>query len=101
MGNRRYGPPSGQPVPLTDYHQSKDELAGLPQTVADKVPVTSTPNIFSSKSFSVSLVSGNVGTLIRHRGLVLPFVICLAAVAVCDVLARRKMAPGFQERTLI
>ena len=49
-GNRRYGPPSGQPVPLTDYHQSKDELAGLPQTVSEKVPVTSTPNIFSYKS---------------------------------------------------
>src|SRR2546427_717049 len=50
MGNRRYGPPSGQPVPLTEYHQSKDELAGLPQTLAEKVPVTSTPNIFSYKS---------------------------------------------------
>src|ERR671924_1413875 len=50
MANRRYGPPSGQPVPLTDYHQSKDELAGLPQTTAEKIPVTSTPNIFSYKS---------------------------------------------------
>ena len=37
MGNRRYGPPSGQPVSLAEYHQSKDELAGLPQTVSEKV----------------------------------------------------------------
>jgi fructose 1,6-bisphosphate aldolase/phosphatase len=51
MGNRRYGPPSGQPVSLGEYHQSKDELAGLPQTVSEKVPVTSTPNIFSYKSY--------------------------------------------------
>jgi fructose 1,6-bisphosphate aldolase/phosphatase len=50
MGNRRYGPPSGHPVPLTEYHQSKDELAGLPQTVSEKIPVTSTPNIFSYRS---------------------------------------------------
>src|SRR5919106_1615949 len=49
-GNRRYGPPSGHPVPFTEYHQSKDDLAGLPQTVSEKVPVTSTPNILSYKS---------------------------------------------------
>jgi fructose 1,6-bisphosphate aldolase/phosphatase len=50
MGNRRYGPPGGRPVPLAEYHQSKDELAGLPQTVSEKVPTTSTPNIFSYRS---------------------------------------------------
>jgi hypothetical protein len=42
----------------------------------------------------VALRSGNVGTLVRHRGLVLPFVICLAAVAVCHLLARRS-SPTF------
>ena len=36
---------------LVDYHQSKDELAGLPQTVAEKIPVTNTPNIFSYRSY--------------------------------------------------
>src|SRR5262249_38636603 len=52
MGAKRYGPPNGSKKPtLNDYHQSKDELAGLPQTVAEKVPVTSTPNIFSYKSY--------------------------------------------------
>jgi fructose 1,6-bisphosphate aldolase/phosphatase len=52
MGARRYGPADGKHGPsLADYHQSKDELAGLPQTLAEKVPVTSTPNIFSYKSY--------------------------------------------------
>jgi fructose 1,6-bisphosphate aldolase/phosphatase len=52
MGAKRYGPTNGQRKPsLNDYHQSKDELAGLPQTVAEKVPVTSTPNIFSYRSY--------------------------------------------------
>jgi hypothetical protein len=36
----------------------------------------------------IALRSGNVGTLVRHRGLVLPFVICLGAVAVCHALWR-------------
>ncbi|MGQ0732031.1 MAG: hypothetical protein ACT4QD_00070 [Acidobacteriota bacterium] len=40
---------------------------------------------------AVALRSGNVGTLIRHRGLLLPFVMCLSAVAVCHVLARRRL----------
>jgi fructose 1,6-bisphosphate aldolase/phosphatase len=51
MAAKRYGPANGQRKPtLSDYHQSKDELAGLPQTVTEKIPVTSTPNIFSYKS---------------------------------------------------
>ncbi len=51
MGSRRYGHPDGAPIALTDYHQSKDELEGLPQTVAEKVHVTSTPNIFSHRAY--------------------------------------------------
>jgi hypothetical protein len=47
----------------------------------------------------VALVSGNVGTLVRHRGLVLPFVICLSAVAVCHLLARRRSQGRRDERT--
>src|SRR2546427_7651317 len=51
MGGKRYGHANGQRKPtLSEYHQSKDELAGLPQTLADKIPVTNTPNIFSYKS---------------------------------------------------
>jgi fructose 1,6-bisphosphate aldolase/phosphatase len=52
MNGRRYGPPDGQsPIPLDAYHQSRDDLAGLPITVAEKIPVTSTPNIFSYRSY--------------------------------------------------
>ena len=52
MSARRYGPQDGQsPVKFTEYHQSKDELAGLPVTVTEKIPVTNTPNIFSYKSY--------------------------------------------------
>ncbi|OLD97659.1 MAG: hypothetical protein AUG80_10735 [Candidatus Rokubacteria bacterium 13_1_20CM_4_68_9] len=52
MAAKRYGPIDGQSRPgLADYHQSKDELAGLPQTVAEKIPVTNTPNIFSYKAY--------------------------------------------------
>src|SRR5690349_17818452 len=51
MGARRYGPSDGQPVLLESYHQSRNELEGLPQTVAEKVPVTNSPNIFSYRSY--------------------------------------------------
>src|SRR5499426_1475642 len=52
MSAKRYGPSKGEaPRTLSDYHQSKDELAGLPVTVCEKIPVTSTPNIFSYKSY--------------------------------------------------
>src|SRR5437879_923898 len=52
MAAKRYGPQDGQPATkMTDYHQSKDELAGLPHTVTEKIPVTNTPNIFSYKSY--------------------------------------------------
>ena len=53
MGAKRYGPTGSQPpVPLSEYHQSKDELEGLLQTVSEKVPVTSQPNIFSYRSYA-------------------------------------------------
>ncbi len=51
MGVKRYGPVEGKAVTLTEYHQSKDELEGLPRTVAEKVHVTSTPNIFSYRAY--------------------------------------------------
>jgi fructose 1,6-bisphosphate aldolase/phosphatase len=52
MGAKRYGPAGGKLAPqLADYHQSKDELAGLPQTLADKISVTNTPNIFSYRAY--------------------------------------------------
>ncbi|MGH7353171.1 MAG: fructose 1,6-bisphosphatase [Candidatus Rokuibacteriota bacterium] len=36
---------------MSEYHQSRNELEGLPQTVAEKIPVTNSPNIFSYKSY--------------------------------------------------
>src|SRR6266403_379 len=50
MGARRYGPSNG-PIKLSEYHESRNELEGLPQTVAEKIPVTNTPNIFSYKAY--------------------------------------------------
>jgi fructose 1,6-bisphosphate aldolase/phosphatase len=50
--DKRYGPGrGGTPITLADYHQSKDALRDLPQTTAERVTVTSTPNIFSYKSY--------------------------------------------------
>jgi fructose 1,6-bisphosphate aldolase/phosphatase len=52
MAPTRYGAFEGTPGPtLADYHQSKDDLVGLPQTVAEKIPVTNTPNIFSYRAY--------------------------------------------------
>jgi fructose 1,6-bisphosphate aldolase/phosphatase len=52
MAAKRYGPSKGEaPRKLADYHQSKDELAGLPVTVSEKITVTSTPNIFSYRAY--------------------------------------------------
>ncbi|MGH7278831.1 MAG: hypothetical protein ACREJG_09090, partial [Candidatus Rokuibacteriota bacterium] len=52
MGAKRYGPSKDQSaIPLSEYHQSRDELAGLPVTVTEKIPVTNTPNIFSYRSY--------------------------------------------------
>ena len=48
---KRYGADGTSRPQLADYHQSKDELAGLPQTVAEKIPVTNTPNILSYRSY--------------------------------------------------
>jgi hypothetical protein len=39
----------------------------------------------------VALTGGNIGTLVRHRGLALPYLVWLAALGACE-LARRLMA---------
>lgn len=56
MANRkkRYGTSRGNgrtAIPLADYHQSKDTTKDLPQTMAERIPVTNTPNIFSHRSY--------------------------------------------------
>jgi hypothetical protein len=49
MAARRYG--DGKSVAMDAYHQSRNDLDGLPITVAEKIPVTNTPNVFSYKSY--------------------------------------------------
>jgi len=36
----------------------------------------------------VALSTGNIGTLVRHRGLALPYIVWLSAVGACDLAAR-------------
>jgi hypothetical protein len=48
----------------------------------------------------IALRSGNVGTLIRHRGLIVPFVLCLSAVALCHLLLPRGARAHPSDRTL-
>ena len=47
---KRYGAKNGRAVPLTDYHQSKDNAAEFPATTVEKVITTNLPNIFSYRS---------------------------------------------------
>src|SRR5881409_494203 len=49
MAAPRYG--DGKPVAMDAYHESRNELDGLPVTVTEKIPVTNTPNIFSYRSY--------------------------------------------------
>jgi len=37
---------------------------------------------------TVAFISGNVGTLVRHRGLALPYFVWLSAVGICELLTR-------------
>jgi hypothetical protein len=43
-------------------------------------------------ALTVALTSGNVGTLVRHRGLALPYFLWLSAVAFCDLVSRVRLA---------
>jgi hypothetical protein len=36
----------------------------------------------------VALTSGNIGTLVRHRGLAVPYMLWLSTLGACDILAR-------------
>ncbi len=52
---KRYGGQgnSGARMKVADYHQSRDNLAEFPQTLAEKIVLTNTPNIFSYKAHVV------------------------------------------------
>ena len=38
----------------------------------------------------VALTGGNIGTLIRHRGLVVPYLVWLAAFGACTLLSKTR-----------
>jgi hypothetical protein len=55
---------------------------------------------------TVAFISGNIGTLVRHRGLALPYLVWLSAVGACELLERwratalgRAASPGEAPRT--
>src|SRR5437879_12493472 len=63
---KRYGPAEGKGrITIEDYHQSKDALSGLPQTTAERVPVTSTPNVFSYRAYVFAKDPALVGRFIK------------------------------------
>jgi hypothetical protein len=45
---------------------------------------------------TVALTSGNIGTLVRHRGLALPYIVWLSAVGACDLI-RWALRRGFAD----
>jgi len=46
----------------------------------------------------VALVSGNVGTLVRHRGIVIPYIVWLSSVAACELWVRWRVPDGDLEK---
>ncbi|HET9830694.1 MAG TPA: hypothetical protein VFP91_03255, partial [Vicinamibacterales bacterium] len=37
---------------------------------------------------AIALTSGNVGTLVRHRSLAMPYLVFLSAAGLCELLSR-------------
>lgn len=93
-------------VPLPWKAQSRAALAYLPEQVAWYLLAALAPLgfLFAFRrdalvsallmghlmviGLTVALVSGNVGTLVRHRGLALPYLVWLSAVGGCELLSR-------------
>src|ERR1700731_2866673 len=49
-------------------------------------------------SFVIAITSGNVGTLIRHRGMSIPYLVWIGAVGGCELLCRlaRRQRAGLE-----
>src|SRR5437879_2579730 len=63
---KRYGPAEGKGrITIEDYHQSMHALSGLPQTTAERVPGTSTPNVFSYRAYVFAKDPALVGRFIK------------------------------------
>ncbi len=93
-------------VPLPWEVQSRPALAYVPEQIVWYVLVVLFPFgvVFACRrdpltagllfahaliaAVTVAAISGNVGTLVRHRGLALPYLVWLSAVGVCGLLSR-------------
>jgi hypothetical protein len=94
-------------VPLPWEIQSRSALAYLPEQVVWYIIVALFPiGVLSAlrrdpllagllcghavvAALVIALTSGNIGTIVRHRGLALPYIVWLSAVGACDLLAGR------------
>jgi hypothetical protein len=95
-------------VPLPWEMQSRWALAYLPAQIVWYILVALVPVGFvygcrrdplvaglmlafaSVAALAVALTSGNIGTLVRHRDLALPYLVWLSAVGACELLSRRR-----------
>ena len=105
-------------VPLPWKVQSRAALAYLPEQVVWYTLVALVPVgiLFAFRrdvvvtgllvghavvaAVTVALTSGNVGTLVRHRGLALPYLVWLSAVGACE-LATLVASPGLHEQVVV
>jgi 4-amino-4-deoxy-L-arabinose transferase-like glycosyltransferase len=92
-------------VPLPWKIQSRAALAYLPEQIVWYLMVLLVPigiasglrrdvlltallvTYAATAALLVAITSGNVGTLVRHRGLAVPYVLWFSALAGCDVIA--------------
>ena len=48
----------------------------------------------AAAAFLIAITSGNVGTLVRHRGMAIPYIVWLSAVGGCDLVSRLVRRPA-------
>jgi FtsH-binding integral membrane protein len=93
-------------VPLPSQIDSTAALAFLPEQIVWYVLVALAPIglVFAMRrdplvasmllthaviaALLIAFTSGNIGTLVRHRGFALPYLIWISAVGACELLAR-------------
>ena len=101
-------------VPLPNQIYSSAALAFLPEQIAWYVLVALAPVglVFAMRrdvlitslllmhgvgaALPVALTSGNIGTLVRHRGFALPYLIWISAVGACELVARSRRTVTMQ-----
>jgi hypothetical protein len=99
-------------VPLPNQLYSTAALAFLPEQLVWYLLLLALPVgfVFASRrdvalasllvmhalvaALPVAMTSGNIGTLVRHRGFALPYLTCIGAVGACELLARTRRPAG-------